>query len=260
MMPLFLPKNAHALSCLIMPLSIQGTTATPAKRRFERGVLLVDKDELMAIAQRKEGFLLEFEAEMRAAGQVPDPRPVSDDVVHHAVQTRPPRAGGERGGNPREGRDVRDVRDVRERPSTRPDDAPAPDNRECHICKRVGHIAKKCTAPGASAPPKPPASRPDAMAAHKTTRAVCESCGKPRHTIAQCWSAHPELVREALLKKRQSAMSASARKRRKAAEYVSPNYYFEGMVLTYRRPHYAMVQQRSTRISIPTAAARQAAE
>ena len=39
------------------------------ERRFERGVLLVDKDELMAIAQRKEGFLLEFEAEMRAAGQ-----------------------------------------------------------------------------------------------------------------------------------------------------------------------------------------------
>ena len=76
----------------------------------------MDKDELLAIAQRKEGFLLEFEAEMRAAGQVPDPRPVSDDVVHQAVQTRPPRAMGDRGGNPR------DVRDVRDRLDTKPDD------------------------------------------------------------------------------------------------------------------------------------------
>ena len=55
------------------------------ERRFERGVLLVDKDELMAIAQRKEGSLLEFEAEMRAAGQVLDPRPVSDGVVHQVA-------------------------------------------------------------------------------------------------------------------------------------------------------------------------------
>ena len=58
-------------------------------------------------------------------------------------------------------------------------------------------------------------------------------------TIAQCWSAHPELVLEALMKKRQSAMSATTRKRRKVAEYVSPNYHFQGMALTYRRPHYA---------------------
>ena len=186
----------------------------------------MDKDELMAIAQRKEGFLLEFEAEMRAAGQVPDPRPVSDDVVHQAVQTRPPRAMGDRGGNSRDGRDGRDARDVRDQLGTKLDDAPAPNNRECHICKRVGRIAKNCTAAGASAQPKPPVSRPDAMAAHKTTGAVCESCGKPGHTIAQCWSAHPELVPESLIKKRQAAMSAIARKRRKAAEYVSPNYHF----------------------------------
>ena len=52
------------------------------EKRFEKGTLLMDKDELMAPAQRKEGFLLEFEAEMRAAGQVPDPRPVSDDLLH----------------------------------------------------------------------------------------------------------------------------------------------------------------------------------
>ena len=211
----------------------------------------------MAIAQRKQGFLLEFEAEMRAKGQVPDPRPVSDNVVHQAVQTRPPRAVGDRGSNPRDGRDFRDMRD---RAGTKPDDAPAYDNRECHICKKVGHIARDCTALGASSPPKPPASRLDAMAAHKTTGAVCGSCGKPGHTIAQCWSAHPELVPESLMKKRQSAMSATARKRRRAAKYVSPNYHFQGMALTYRRPHYAMVQKRSTRPSISTEATRQAAE
>ena len=43
-------------------------------------------------------------------------------------------------------------------------------------------------------------------------------------------------------------------------EYASPNYHFQGMALTYRRPHYAMVQRRSTRPSVPTEAARQAAE
>ena len=167
---------------------------------------------------------------------------------------------GDRGGNSRDGRDGRDARDVRDQLWTKLDDAPAPNNRECHICKRVGHIARNCTAAGASAQPKPIVSRPDAMATHKTTGAVCESCGKPGHMIAQCWSAHPELVLESLIKKRQAAMSATARKRRKAAEYVSPNYHFQGMALTYRRPHYAMVQRRSTRPSVPTEAARQATE
>ena len=176
-------------------MHIRRTTLTAMMRedekRFERGALLVDKDELMAIAQCKEGFLLEFEAEMRAAGQVPDPRPVSDDVVHQTTPPRPPRPMGDRGGNHR---DVRDVRDVRDRLGNKPDDAPPLDARECHICKRVGHIARNCTATGPSALPKPPASRPDTMAAHKTAGAVCESCGKPGHTITQCWSAHPELV------------------------------------------------------------------
>ena len=55
-------------------------------------------------------------------------------------------------------------------------------------------------------------------------------------------------------------MFATARKRRKAVEYVSPNYHFQGMALTYQRPHHAMVPRRSTRPSVPTEAARQAAE
>lgn len=32
----------------------------------------------MALARMKEGFLLEVEAEMRTAGQTPDPRPMHD--------------------------------------------------------------------------------------------------------------------------------------------------------------------------------------
>ena len=210
-----------------IPVHFRWTTLTATMRedekRFERGAPLADKDEVMAIAQRIEGFLLEFEAEMRAAGQVPDPRPVSDDVVYQAIPPCPPRPMGDRGGNPR---DVRDVRDVRDRLGNKIDDAPPFDTRACHNCKKVGHIAKNCTAAGPSALPKPPASRPDTMAAHKTAGAVCESCGKPEHTMAQCWSAHLELVPEALMKKRQSTMSANDRKRRKAAEYVSPNYHF----------------------------------
>ena len=217
-----------------IPMHIRRTTLAAMMRedekRYERGALLVDKDELMAIAQRKEGFLLEFEAEMRAAGQVPDPRPVSDDVVYQATPPRPPRPMGDRGGNPR---DVRDVRDVRDRLGNKPDDTPPFDTRECHNCKKVGHIAKNCTAAGPSALPKPPVSRPDATAAHKTAGAVCESCGKPGHTMAHSWSVHPELVPEALMKKRQSAMSTNDRKRQRAAEYISPNYRFQGMALTY---------------------------
>ena len=58
------------------------------EKRFEKGTLLMDKDELMALAQRKEGFLLEFEAEMRAAGQMPDPRPTYDDLLPSAPPVR----------------------------------------------------------------------------------------------------------------------------------------------------------------------------
>ena len=95
------------------------------------------------------------------------------------------------------------------------------------------------------------------MAAHKTVGHICEFCKKPGHTEAQCWSAHPELVPDALLKKRQQAMTATVRKRTKASDYASPNYHFQGMALTYRRPHPAMMQRRSTRTTTPTEAARQ---
>lgn len=63
---------ALTLRCHI-PLHIKRVTLTAMMRgdekRFTKGQLLVDKDELMALAQKKEGFLSEIEAEMRAAGQ-----------------------------------------------------------------------------------------------------------------------------------------------------------------------------------------------
>ena len=133
--------------------------------------------------------------------------------------------------------------------------------RECHVCKKVGHIAKNC--PNSVATPSPlsraPAIRTDNLAAHKTAGHTCESCKKPGHTSAQCWSAHPKLVPEALIKKRQAAMSATLRERQRASDYASPGYQFQGMALTYKRPLPAMVQRRSTRPSQPTVAAREAA-
>ena len=200
------------------------------EKRFERGTPFMDKDELMALAQHKEGFLLEFEAEMRAAGQVPDPRPTGDDLLHLAPPPpRPHRVVGDRLGT--------QPRDVRELLGTRVEGAPTQDNRECHVRKKTGHIARNSpitTTPTASNNAKTGGTNADTMATHKTTGHVCESCNKPGHTEAQCWSAHPELVLEALLKKRQQALSATARKRRKEADYVSPNYHFQGMALTYR--------------------------
>ena len=89
---------------------------------------------------------------------------MSDDVVHQALQTRPARPVGDPGGN---------TRDVRDRLETKIDEVFAHDNRECNMCKRVGHIARNCTSPAAQ-PTKPPANRPDAMVAHKTTGHICE--------------------------------------------------------------------------------------
>ena len=43
-------------------------------RRFKKGDALVDRDELLKMAQDSEAFLLEFETEQRAACLTPDAR------------------------------------------------------------------------------------------------------------------------------------------------------------------------------------------
>ena len=57
------------------PVHSKRTTLIATRRddekRFEKCTLLVDDGELMAITQRKEGFVLEFETEMRAADKSP---------------------------------------------------------------------------------------------------------------------------------------------------------------------------------------------
>ena len=51
-----------------IPIHIRRATLTAMMRddekRFKQGKLLMNKDQLMALAQRKEAFLLEFEAEI----------------------------------------------------------------------------------------------------------------------------------------------------------------------------------------------------
>ena len=224
------------------------------ERRFEKGKLLIDKDELMALAQRKEAFLLEFEAEMRATGQTPDPRMVEDHQFGFPPPPRPSRPPASQPG-----------REARDRGTIAGDSSPA-DTRECNICKQVGHIARNCPTPqlattmgGGRALPPPP--RGDNLAGHKTPGGVCGSCNKPGHVEAQCWTLHPELVPEAIQKKRQGAMTAATTKRMRAAEYASKGYQFQGMAYTYNVPdQVAMMVRASKRTHQPSQAAREAAE
>ena len=164
------------------------------EKRFEQGKLLMNEDQLMALAQRKEAFLLEFEAEMRAAGQVPDPRPVGDHQFGQQLPPPPPRP-------PRLERDrPQPVREGRDRFNNRGGEAPTAETREWYMCKKVGHIAKNCltsnlaptTSSGGEKPPPPP--KTDLLAGHKTPGQICGACNKPGHVEARCWTAHPELV------------------------------------------------------------------
>ena len=96
------------------------------------------------------------------------------------------------------------AKDIKDRLGPQIEGTPIPETRECHLCGKVGHISRNCSIKTvASNSAKPSGSRPDPLAARKTADHTCETCNKPRHTTEQCWTAHPELVPEALLKKRQ---------------------------------------------------------
>ena len=84
------------------------------------------------------------------------------------------------------------------------------------------HIARNCSQKKEGAPrgdANNSGDNLDPLAAHKPRDHVCETCSKVGHTSAQCWIAYPELIQEALVKKRQKAIAAAARKRQRAGDH-----------------------------------------
>ena len=174
------------------------------KKRAKYQTPLLNKDELINLAQEEEGFLLEFEAEMRAAGQEPDARQ-SEEVGKVHDSSKPPRT---RSPDRKQHVPIQDRlgplnRDVQ--------DKSKPDGSEewlCHTCGKPGHIARNC--PSSKSPatkPPPPTKKNGPLAEHKTHGHTCESCGKLGHTQKQCWKKNPELIPESL-KKRPATMAA----------------------------------------------------
>ena len=88
---------------------------------------------------------------------------------------------------------------------------------------------------------------------------VCAGCKKEGHTIAQCWKEHPEQIPEAIRKRRANGMSAQARK--KLRSQISPDYKYQTMSITYHRSALtAFASRKSTRVPIPTLAAKKAVQ
>ena len=140
------------------------------------------------------------------------------------------------------------------------------DTRKCNNCGKVGHIARFCK----ELPPPPPAAAPttsqrpntrSSVSEHRTEGATCTSCKKTGHVADQCWSAHPEKQPMDSLRKRNGALAAmeAKQKRQRAASYMSPEYDFQAMALTYVRPTVAMMQQRAPRVAQPSRRAMESA-
>ena len=172
-----------------LPIHIRKATLSAMlredKKRTREGNPLLNKDELIKLAQAEEGFVLEFEAEMRAAGQIePDARPIEDVPKLH--DTKPPRARSpERKPatllQDRLGPLNKDARD-----KSGPGGDKRPDVRLCHNCNKPGHLARFFTAKPTSTPPAPPTKKAEDFGQHKTEGHTCESCGKLGHTQEQC--------------------------------------------------------------------------
>ena len=151
-------------------------------KRPEEGKPLIDKGELIKLAKAKEGFLLEFEAKIRAAGQKPDARPTENPVKLPDAPKLPRARSPERKLSPqleeRLGPLNKDVRD-----KTRPSNDKPNDNRLCHICGKPRQLARNC--PNKTTTPTPlgqPPKKADNIAQHKTDGHTCEACGKLGHT------------------------------------------------------------------------------
>ena len=215
------------------------------EKRWKKKLPRVSKSELLVMAQEAEGWLLESEAEKRAAGT----RAKERDNEPYKYQMPPP---------PPKEKPTGEKQPMKDRLGPRTEGQP--ELRKCNNCGKVGHLARHCPDP-----PKQPdaavlpaadlqsAPRVD-LAGHKTPGATCTSCKKMGHVAAQCWTSHPEKFPQELARKRGGAMAAIMRKRQRAAEHTSPDYAFQGamMAMTYIRPVAAMMQQRATRVAQPT--------
>ena len=226
------------------------------RKRFVDKRAYVTKNELLAMAQEEEAWILESEAEARAAGAPVHPR----DTTEYKYPPLPPLAAV----SPRTDRPMEErlTRDIRDRLGARMDRQP--ETRKCDRCGVTGHIARFCNQaskkPATTAPTPPGRTGLRSDSTHRTDGATCTACKKTGHVEAQCWTTHPEMRPTDSLRKRNGAMASieAARKRLRAAEYMSPDYHFQAMALTYHRPASAMMQ-RVPRASQPSRRAVEAA-
>ena len=189
----------------------------------------VTRDELLKFAQKAEQWLLQSEADYRAAGVAPRPRNTEDKHQNNRDY--------------RERRPMEDRLGIRDAPQLGP--MPPREIKLCHTCGKPGHLAKQCRSTSATLP-GPPARGAgkgrEELAAHKTEGATCTACKKVGHMEPQCWSTHPELIPHELLKKRSTMTAVTRRSTRhkpyeKASDYTSTDYDFQGMALTYQLPN-----------------------
>ena len=134
-------------------------------KRTDLGLPLIDKDELIALAQKEEKKLLSFEAELRAAGAEPEPRPEEPklaQVPQLYVENKKRNGDGRQGGQDCS-------------PAKVPNGAKGGEQL-CHRCKRPGHLKRDCTTTEDDLLLPPPPPRGDNLAAHKTEGHVCEVC------------------------------------------------------------------------------------
>ena len=116
-----------------LPIHIKKSTINAMlredKKRTRGDLPLLDKDELVELTQQEEGFLLEFEAEMRAAGQEPDARQREDGGKNVDIPKTPRARSPKRRFVPMNERLGHVNRDIRDKTLPR---GGKPENRICH--------------------------------------------------------------------------------------------------------------------------------